>query len=253
MTQTLFLSQLRALLLIVIAYCAGRGWLSPQDSGAITAILVPIGAIAGPWIWSIYANINSKLVHADSAAAKVATIEETHPVDALNAASRLAEKVAAVLIVAFAASLFLASTSAMAADKPVPALKPAVAVSTANPLQSFFDGLQKKAAAINAFTLADAQAAMVMAASDPVGLACYTAIANKLQSGSSGNLIPKSLGLLQLIEAGRLAKLQISAVQTGVDPVVQGCAGLILDANTTLLMLTGQGVIGAAGIGIGIP
>jgi hypothetical protein len=114
MTQTLFLSQLRNLALIVIAYCAGRGWLSSQDSGAITAVLVPVGAIAGPWIWSIYVNLNSRLVHVDSAAAKVATIEAAHPIDALNAASRLAEKVATVLLLAFVISAFLAGDPAMA-------------------------------------------------------------------------------------------------------------------------------------------
>ena len=91
---------------------------------------------------------------------------------------------------------------------------------------------------------------MTMAANDPVGLACYTAIANRIQNAGAGNIMPKSLGLLQLIETARLAKLQISAVQTGTDPVVQGCAGLILDANTTLLMLTGQGVVGAAALAI---
>lgn len=126
-------------------------------------------------------------------------------------------------------------------------------ISTVNPLSTFLESLQTKAAAINAFTMADAQAAMAMAASDPVGLACYTAIANKIQAGGEGNLIPKSLGLLQLIETARLVKLQVNAVQAGTDPVVQGCAALVLDANTTLLMLTGQGVVGAVGLAVGIP
>jgi hypothetical protein len=151
-----------------------------------------------------------------------------------------------ILLTVFAMSVFLAGGPVMAQPKPAPAkAAPAKPVS---PIQAFLNSIQSKANAINAFTLADAQAAMAMAANDPVGLNCYTAIANKLQSGGSGSLIPKSPGLLQLIEAARLAKLQINAVQSGVDPVVQGCAGLILDANTTLLMLTGQGVIGVAGL-----
>jgi hypothetical protein len=62
MNQTLFLSQLRVIILVGIAFAAGKGWLSSSDSSAIVSILTPVGIIAGPWLWSIYSNINSKLV-----------------------------------------------------------------------------------------------------------------------------------------------------------------------------------------------
>lgn len=62
MNQTLFLSQLRVIILVGISFAAGKGWLSSADSGVITSILTPLGVIAGPWIWSIYSNINSKIV-----------------------------------------------------------------------------------------------------------------------------------------------------------------------------------------------
>lgn len=62
MTQTLFLAQLRVIMLVFIAYAAGKGWLSSVDAGLVTQILTPVGLIAGPWAWSIYSNINSRLV-----------------------------------------------------------------------------------------------------------------------------------------------------------------------------------------------
>jgi hypothetical protein len=67
-TQTFFLGQLRLVIVAFIAYATGRGWLTPADSGLAGSILPPIGALIGPWIWSIYVNINSKLVPKDSVA-----------------------------------------------------------------------------------------------------------------------------------------------------------------------------------------
>jgi hypothetical protein len=64
----MFLANCRAVLIAIIAYCAGRGFLTPADSTALTAVLIPIGALVGPWAWVIYANINSKLVPHDSVA-----------------------------------------------------------------------------------------------------------------------------------------------------------------------------------------
>jgi hypothetical protein len=156
------------------------------------------------------------------------------------------------LALTLAAASLLQPAHAAQRAKAAPAAS-ATPAAPVNPLQTFLDQINKKAAAINNFTLADAQAAMVMAKDDPTGLACYTAIANKLQSTTPGNIVPKGLGLLQLMETARLAKLQIAGIQSGTDPVVSGCAALILDANTTLLMLAGQGVVGAAGLSVGLP
>jgi hypothetical protein len=70
MTQTLFLSQVRFILATLIGYAAGKGWLTPADAGLASQILAPLGAIFGPWIWTLYANINSKLVPKNSIAVK---------------------------------------------------------------------------------------------------------------------------------------------------------------------------------------
>lgn len=68
MTQDFFLGQLRLMAIATIAYAAGRGWLTSADSGFISALMIPIGLLFGPWLWSIYRNINMKLVPKDSVA-----------------------------------------------------------------------------------------------------------------------------------------------------------------------------------------
>lgn len=68
MTQTFFLGQLRLMAVAIIAYGTGKGWFTPADSGLISGLLGPIGLLAGPWLWSIYSNVNSKLVPKDSVA-----------------------------------------------------------------------------------------------------------------------------------------------------------------------------------------
>lgn len=163
-------------------------------------------------------------------------------------------------------SMFAGPAFAGNRSTPLPRPRPAAASATApaatsatpaNPLQGLLDLINKKAAALNAFTVADAQAAITMATGpnpaqpiDPAGLACYQAVATKLQTSQPGAVLPKSLGALQLLEAARLAKLQVTAIQSGNDPVVIACAPLILDAQTTLLMLAGQGAIGVATSGL---
>lgn len=68
MTQQFFLGQLRLIAIALIAYATGRGWLSTTDSSLLGAILPPVGLIIGPWIWSIYSNLNMKLMPKNSIA-----------------------------------------------------------------------------------------------------------------------------------------------------------------------------------------
>lgn len=261
---------LRDFLRTVGVALAARGFI--QGDAGVTTFVGAGMALAGLfWGWFTttgylkVATLLKKLTDTKTQAAAVVVAKQMAPAAvsgiAVDAKADIAA-VAKVLIAAFLlAALFAPSAFAQSGTlrplKPVAAKTAASAPTTpaapaVNPLQSFLDQVNKKAAAINAFTLADAQAAMTMAANDPVGLSCYTAIAAKLQANGAVSLIPQSLGLLQLIEAARLAKLQASAIATGVDPVVSGCAGLILDANTTLLMLEGQGAVGAL-TAVGLP
>jgi hypothetical protein len=62
MTMDFFLGQLRLALVAALAYCGGKGWLTPTDSGLAMALITSLGPIIGPWIWSVYVNINGKIV-----------------------------------------------------------------------------------------------------------------------------------------------------------------------------------------------
>src|SRR5258708_3289550 len=68
MTQTFLMGQLRLLLVATLAYAAGKGLITSADSGLLISIATPLGAIAAPWIWSIYTNIGKKLVPKESVA-----------------------------------------------------------------------------------------------------------------------------------------------------------------------------------------
>lgn len=68
MTQDFFLGQLRLLLVAVLSYATGKGWLTTADSSLAASILTPLGLLLGPWIWSLYVNVGKKLVPKDSVA-----------------------------------------------------------------------------------------------------------------------------------------------------------------------------------------
>jgi hypothetical protein len=62
MTMDFFLGQLRLALVAALAYAGGKGWLTPTDSGLAMALITSLGPIVGPWLWSVYVNINGKIV-----------------------------------------------------------------------------------------------------------------------------------------------------------------------------------------------
>lgn len=246
--------QARHLMSVAGGVLIGAGALSKGDEASFIQIGTGIVMWAIPAGWSWWQKEGQTKLLAFMAKSKPVALSTATTSQAVKAA-QAAAKVAAVLLVALMLSAVLMPSSFAATKAKAKAAPAATTIPLTNPLQSFLDQINQKVSAINALTLTDAQAAMQMAANDPVGLACYTAVANKLQAAQTagGSLVPKSLGVLQLIETARLAKLQISGIQNGTDPVVAGCAPLILDVNTTLLMLAGQGVVGAAGASVGLP
>jgi hypothetical protein len=86
-TYDFVMGQLRIALVAGLAFCGGKGWLSPTDAGAITAIATGLGPLVIPWAWSIVANAGVIHVAAGSAAAKVAEVEKTAPLVANAAAT----------------------------------------------------------------------------------------------------------------------------------------------------------------------
>lgn len=115
MTPDFFLGQLRLIAVALIAFATGKGWLSSADSTMLGAILPPVGLLIGPWLWSIYANVNRKLVPADSVAiakehiAGAAVVGNTVTVvgDTSAASPGMVKIVGAILILVMSTALLL--------------------------------------------------------------------------------------------------------------------------------------------------
>jgi hypothetical protein len=88
MTADFILGQLRLAAVAVLAYCGGKGWLTPADSTLLVALGSSLGPVLIPWAMSIYANLSVVHVTTGSAAAQVAEVEKTAPAAAaIGAAS----------------------------------------------------------------------------------------------------------------------------------------------------------------------
>lgn len=88
-TYDFVMGQLRVVLVAALAFAGGKGWLTPADAGAITAIATGLGPLLVPWLWSIFANLGVVHVTSGSAAAAVAKVEAVAPAAAATAATNL--------------------------------------------------------------------------------------------------------------------------------------------------------------------
>jgi len=113
-TYDFVMGQLRIALVAGLAFAGGKGWLTPTDAGAITAIATGLGPLVIPWICSVYANLGVVHVGSGSAAATLAKVEAVAPVAAANAANKVADTIVKVLIAAVLLSAFLFADPAMA-------------------------------------------------------------------------------------------------------------------------------------------
>ena len=87
MTPDFIMGQLRLAAVAILAYCGGKGWLTPADAGLLTALGTSLAPLVVPWAWSIVANIGVVHVAATSSAAKVAEVEKTAPAAAAAGAA----------------------------------------------------------------------------------------------------------------------------------------------------------------------
>lgn len=87
MTPDFILSQLRVAAVAILAYCGGRGWLTPADSTLLIALGTSLAPLFIPWALSIYSNIGVVHVTTGSAAAQVAEVEKTAPAAAAQGAA----------------------------------------------------------------------------------------------------------------------------------------------------------------------
>lgn len=123
MTYDFFMGQLRLIAIGIIAYLAGSGRLTATDASALTAVMVPVGLLAGPYIWSLYRNIGMKLVPHDSIAIEGGTPlavdrvnkDGTLPVGATITTLADTAKVVGALLIGF---ILFAPISARAQSKP---------------------------------------------------------------------------------------------------------------------------------------
>lgn len=238
MTQTFFLGQVRLFLVGLIAYAGGKGWLTPTDAGLATMLMSTLGPLLAPWAWSIYANVNQKLVPKDSIAIAPDTPITGSPVignhirvDGVNDRDAGIAKVVGALLLALILSS-LAFDPATAQQPARPPARAAVAPSPASTpgpcnIQTLFTGLSPLnfIDRLKACGSADFQSALDDAESSPVdngALACLipaTALVKAIEASQNGNG-----GLISAFQKFRRAK------QSGI---VGACTAYV---NSTILL-----------------
>jgi hypothetical protein len=121
MSQDFLLGQLRLILVGVLAYASGRGWILADTYGVLMQISTPFGAVAGPWIWSIYCNIGKKLVHTNVVVLDpVITMEDKDKMrGTLITKDGPVTGVIKVVIVGFMLTIFLVAPSHAQAQKQI--------------------------------------------------------------------------------------------------------------------------------------
>lgn len=214
MNQTVFLSELRKICLVVIAYCAGKGWLSAADSSLIGGLIPAVGLLAGPWLWGLYSMVNMKLVPHDSIAISGDTALAVDKIDAkgnipsgatITQLANTAKVVGSLLLAIILASFMFAPAYAQGMPRKLTgnvmedfanAQKPSMqSAPFDNAVQGFNDGVQKIEKAIVDRGIADLQAAIKDATEhdDKISLPCWKANLALLQSLPSQWPEPPSL------------------------------------------------------------
>jgi hypothetical protein len=252
MNQTLFLSQLRVIALVAIAYCAGKGWLSSADGSFLTTLLPPIGMIAGPWIWSIYSNLNMKLVPHDSVAIATESLDrEGSPVpvkgDLITIRNDAAKVVGALLLAVLLSQFFVSAGYAQARlpapraltgnlqkDFGIPATPAASSTGLSaldSSLKSFGDGVQSVEKSIVDKAIADLNAAITDATNhnDNISLPCWKANLALLQSLPSQWPEPPTLPLGISLSIQLQRDLLNSITGNDVTSLKVACAALLGD------------------------
>lgn len=106
-TYDFVMGQLRVALVAALAYASGKGWLTPTDAGALTAVATGLGPLMVPWAWSVFVNLGVVHVQSGSAAATIAKVETAAPAAAAEVADKLAKGVGMALALMLAASLLM--------------------------------------------------------------------------------------------------------------------------------------------------
>ncbi len=187
MNSDFVFAQLRTGLLAIIAYGAGAGWFTPQESTLFVALITAFGPLLVPVLMSFYANWNMKKIPTNSVAAAVDKVE--------NLPGISPEKIAQVAKVAATATAML---FALMLFNPAPANaqnRTQLSVLAGNPVVQFFANWGKD----------DIAAAEKLAIDfkDDIGLACWQTFA-EMGDVINAHPLPVTFKLASDIQAARL-------------------------------------------------
>lgn len=213
MNSSFMLSQLRAALLALIAFLAGKGIFTPIDATFATAMVTALGPILAPFIMSAYANFGVKKVPQDSIA--VMPTVQPHPDDAPNIGEQsiVAGKIVGTLL--FALILFGATPSAFAQQRP---LSPLVA------------NIQQTLVADLTAARDDAKAN-----ADP-SEACWAMLLDH-----ASNMPPKILGVAHTAQ-------RLRDIRRGLPKVMETCAVVKDGAREAIIQIFAVGASGASAL-----
>jgi hypothetical protein len=225
-TYEFVIGQLKILAATGVAFCVGKGWLTPTDATMLTTVLTAGGAMVLPFLWSAYTNAGMKKVPANSVAIMP---HDSDDKDAPNGAN-IAGKVVGALLFAFALNaLYIPNASAQA--RPLQLLQQRIA----SPVQSKFLDI------IRTWISSDIDGAIALATAipdlqDPTGAKCWSAFKG-IGDVISQHPLPVTLKLASDVQAARLVAMALKKVC--VEPA---CAQVWLDMQNQVAALAPIGV-----------
>lgn len=272
MTMDFFLGQLRLALVAALAYAGGRGWLTPTDSGFAVALITSLGPIVGPWLWSVYVNINGKIVPKDSVAIHLLDLPLDPGLQRLTqrdvgSVIKLpdAAKVVGAILIAFMLSAFAFPSDARAQGKlklPIDPLHlnqqtaPGTIDAGLDPLT-----LIKKimAAAAPDLAYANALATSAKTSTSGIRLQCIVAI-QTLNAQATGANLMQADGKTPLVEPPEPHVFtDLEQIAEGIDslsptgPLFTSCAGAAALAGMNVMAFINALVTGTAAAALVVP
>lgn len=255
MTYDFFMGQLRLIVISFLAFSAGKGWLSTADSTFATAVLTPLGLIAGPWIWSVYRNLGKKLVPSEAVAVMPLGTGSAAQVAGANVGDHIsidAAKVVGAIVLAFMLAAFVLPSQAFA-QVPKPRLFTAI--------ETRIDGQKEKTggdilSALDEKFLPDLQYALriARAGNSRVTAPCYEAwiaiivARQKSVTDDAGNPIPepnphvittfeKAVALRNALQPDSDFMIKCSPVASMVKKDIIGFMGTVISGGAGLAAL----------------
>ena len=235
------MSLVRQILMFVAGLLITKGWLSSNNATAlVTDVVTAIGSIAAaaPIVWGIYAHTQTAMIKsvndADNGVKVVPNSSPTPPVSTPGVPVATKEPVGrAFAFLAIVVSLGLLSSAHDARAVTLTPTPAATSVASSN-LQSW---IQNLFAGPQQFTVEDLQAALADANAqtppDTDHAQCWAALIPVAQTNLP-NLLPKGLGVAQLIQKGFDDQNVVNGTSTTLTSIKRACALTIVDVGTNI-------------------